>query len=182
MAPKVSSNSGLLSDNFLQHVSRENHKLNQDSLSYVAQISDLEEQLCMLKKQKNGHWRSEDIYFISWYKRFWKSWKIQCLWWQDLCSSKQSWVLFSSTICLKQSVKLIYLDYPLLLSLHKSFMAEWREVTLLFNQPSFYDLSNVIFLKERLCNKWWMNLSNKFPILQDLLFVWSICMDWGWSW
>ena len=64
MAPKVSSNSRLLSDSFLQHVSRENHKLNEDSLSNVAQISDLEEQLCMLKKQKNGHW-SEDIYFIS---------------------------------------------------------------------------------------------------------------------
>ena len=65
MTPKVSSYSGLLSDSFLQHVSRENHKLNQDSLSYVAQISELEEQLCMLKKQRNGHWRSEDIYFIS---------------------------------------------------------------------------------------------------------------------
>lgn len=39
----------------LQHVQEENHKLNEDSSSYVAQISELEEQLCILKKQKSGH-------------------------------------------------------------------------------------------------------------------------------
>lgn len=39
----------------LQHVQEENHKLNDDSSSYVARISQLEEQLCMLKKQKSGH-------------------------------------------------------------------------------------------------------------------------------
>lgn len=39
----------------LQHVQEENHKLNECSSSYVAQINELEEQLCMLKKQKNEH-------------------------------------------------------------------------------------------------------------------------------
>ena len=39
----------------LQHVQEENHKLNEYSSSYVARISELEEQLCMLKKQKSGH-------------------------------------------------------------------------------------------------------------------------------
>lgn len=39
----------------LQHVQEENHKLNEDSSSYVARISELEGQLCILKKQKNEH-------------------------------------------------------------------------------------------------------------------------------
>lgn len=39
----------------LQHVQEENHKLNEDSSSHVARISELEDQLCILKKQKNEH-------------------------------------------------------------------------------------------------------------------------------
>lgn len=39
----------------LQHVQEENHKLHEDSSSHVARISELEDQLCILKKQKNEH-------------------------------------------------------------------------------------------------------------------------------
>lgn len=42
---------------------------------------------------RNGNWWGEDFCFLSWHRRIWKHWEVECIWWQVMWMSLRYFIV-----------------------------------------------------------------------------------------